>query len=281
MGREVNTHKRLDLFAATPPLESLKAVLSICASKQRSNRPHRIMSIDVSRAYFYAKALRPVFIEIPVEDYEPGDEHRVAELNFSLYGTRDAAQNWSREYTGTLNKLGFIAGKASPCNFCHKSRDMVMTVHGDDFTISAPADDLEWLRRELAKEYSIKSELLGPGKHDKKQIRVLNRVIAWKPWGIEYEADQRHTDIIVKQLGLQKAKAVTSPVMPECVEAVRRREQEEPLNKADSSQYRGLAARLNYLAQDRPDLQYAAKLVAQHMSSLRASDWNLPKRVGR
>ena len=34
VGRELNLEKRDDLFAATPPLESLKAILSICASRQ-------------------------------------------------------------------------------------------------------------------------------------------------------------------------------------------------------------------------------------------------------
>ena len=52
-----------------------------------------MMSIDVRRAYFYAKTIRPVYIEIPKEDWELGNESRIARLNFSVYGTRDAAQN--------------------------------------------------------------------------------------------------------------------------------------------------------------------------------------------
>ena len=55
-----------------------------------------MMSIDVKRAYFYAPARRPVYIEIPIEDYEDGDEMMVGKLNLSLYGTRDAAQNWAK-----------------------------------------------------------------------------------------------------------------------------------------------------------------------------------------
>ena len=36
------------------------------------------MSVDVRRACFYAKATRPVFMEIPIEDFEPGDEGKIA-----------------------------------------------------------------------------------------------------------------------------------------------------------------------------------------------------------
>ena len=145
VGRELNLSDRPDLFAATPPLESLKYIVSKCASSQRRAKPHRILSIDVSRAYFYAKSIRPVFIQIPAEDRQPGDEDMVGKLNLSLYGTRDAAQNWAVEYTRTLTEAGFEAGKASPCNFRHKVRDLTLTVHGDDFTVTGPMEDLLWL----------------------------------------------------------------------------------------------------------------------------------------
>ena len=54
-----------------------------------------ILSFDVSRAYFYVESIRHVFIQIPEEDRLPGDEGLVGRLNLSLYGTRDAAQNWA------------------------------------------------------------------------------------------------------------------------------------------------------------------------------------------
>ena len=102
VGREMKTDSRLDLFAATPPLESLRLLCSLCANNQSRRDPFRIMSIDVRRAYFYAKATLPMYIEIPIEDFEPGDEGNVARLNLSLYGNRDAARNWSNEYTKFL-----------------------------------------------------------------------------------------------------------------------------------------------------------------------------------
>ena len=68
------------------------------------------MTVDVKRAYFYARSRTPVYIEIPIEDFEPGDEHMVGRLNLSLYGTRDAAQNWTREYTEFLERIGYRSG---------------------------------------------------------------------------------------------------------------------------------------------------------------------------
>ena len=64
VGWELKLDNRLDLFAATPPLEALRMICSICASHQRRlhGRDFRMMSIDVRRAYFYAKTIRPVYI---------------------------------------------------------------------------------------------------------------------------------------------------------------------------------------------------------------------------
>ena len=72
------------IFAPTPPLESLRYILSLCASSQSGSKPHRVLSVDVKRAYFYAPARRPIFIELPVEDRLPGEEDMVAQLNLSL-----------------------------------------------------------------------------------------------------------------------------------------------------------------------------------------------------
>ena len=73
VGCEFAREKRDDLFAATPPLESLRTIAAICASTQNSAKPDdnfMLMSNDVSRAYFYAPATGAIYIEIPQEDWE-------------------------------------------------------------------------------------------------------------------------------------------------------------------------------------------------------------------
>ena len=63
----------------------------------------------------------------------------------------------------------------------------------------------------MESKFEIKSEVLGPGPHQSKQIRVLNRVISWTDEGLVYEPDQRHAEIVIRELGLEGAKAVNSP----------------------------------------------------------------------
>ena len=114
------------------------------------------MRIDVRRAYFYAPVQRPVFIEIPAEDRMPGDEDMVGELDFSLYGTRDAAQNWESAYSTFMEGIGFAKGRASPCIFRHSKRDLRVVVHGDDFTILGYEEDLDWFREHITRRFEVK-----------------------------------------------------------------------------------------------------------------------------
>ena len=59
------------------------------------------------------------------EALEPGEEGKVrGKLNYSLYGTRDAAVNWSEEYTERLVACGFSPGIATPCVFDHAERKL-------------------------------------------------------------------------------------------------------------------------------------------------------------
>ena len=58
---------------------------------------------DVKKAFFYAPATRDVYVKLPLERAQPG---MCAKLPKSLYGTRDAAPNWSQAYFDVLEGMG-------------------------------------------------------------------------------------------------------------------------------------------------------------------------------
>ena len=135
VAKEYKTHATPELYASTPPLEALKIVLSEIATGEREGKV--LALIVLRRVYFYAPARRRVFVELSPEDYQPGDEHMCGLLQCSLYGTRDAAQNWEEEeLTSMLSDLKLTRGFACPCVWrrCIKGEDIVATVHGDGIT---------------------------------------------------------------------------------------------------------------------------------------------------
>ena len=56
---------------------------------------------------------------------------------------------------------------------------------------------------------------------------------------------------------------------------------ESSLSDQEKSKFRGTATRINYLAQDQADLQFAAKDLGRHMASLEVHDWEKAKRIAR
>ena len=107
----------------------------------------------------------------------------------------------------------------------------------------------------------------------------MNRVVRITPNGWELEADQRHVDIILDQLNLSGANGVRTPWEDE-----KKHEEEEnqrPLEGADARRYRELAARANYLAQDRADIQFATKEVCRGMCRPTKGDLKKLRRLAR
>ena len=92
----------------------------------------------------------------------------------------------------------------------------------------------------------------------------------WTEEGICYECDQRHAEIIVKDMGIKGNKTtVTTPGVNMKVDD----EQDQLLGTEQASKYRRLAARANFIAIDRQDIQFAVKELARGMANPRESDW--------
>ena len=90
-----------------------------------------------------------------------------------MYGTRDAAMNWSTEYGETLKAAGYVQGKTSPCLFFHKGKNVTVMVHGDDFVAVGDPEHLESTKAALSNKYKIKTEVLGSAAKDAKEVGIF------------------------------------------------------------------------------------------------------------
>ena len=246
-----------------------------------------MMINDVSRAYFYAEATRCMYIELPKEDPHC-DPSMLGRLRLCLYGTRDAALNWQQTLSNHLEEAGFKRGIGHPSVFYHPKRDIWTLVHGDDYCSAGTSMSLDWMEDLLAKKYEIKTQRVGRGKmrngeQKKTEGQVLNRVVRQSTDGWELEADLRHAELIVEQLGLTSANSVSTPgVSSISAEAADDDDEDsEPLRSAEATSYRAITARCNYLQPDRPDIQYAVKEACRMMAKPTKKSWEVLKRIGR
>jgi hypothetical protein len=273
--------KRSDeFFAATPPLEALRMLLSHAATGRKTSRGGRkVLVVDARKAHLHAPAERLVYVDLPPEVRQPG---MCARLRRCLYGTRDAPARWEAFLASELAKMGFERGKASPCCFRHSTRDLRCIVHGDDFVFTGDDRDLDWAQHEMSTRFLIKViGRLGGDSGDLQELRVLNRVLRWESDGIYYEADPRHQEILVAQLA-DSLKSVSTPGAKGKTEKEEEEEAtEEELTEQEVSAYRSGAARANYLSLDRPDIAFATKELCRRMSCPTKKDFEPLVRMAR
>ena len=101
---------RDDLFAATPPLEAKRMLLSRAATRKTVGRIglRKLLFIDAEKAQLNPRCMQDVFIELPEEcGAGPGV---CGKWNFWLYGFRAAASAWEELYSGKLVECGFEMG---------------------------------------------------------------------------------------------------------------------------------------------------------------------------
>ena len=157
VAKEFNTGEEAGLFAATPPLEALRFLVSKAATQQEGERRGEavIMISDVARAFFEAPVKREICIELPKEDKteEDNEEDMVGLLQMSLYGTRDAAINFQQEVATFMERLGFMQGQYNPCTFWHAQRQLRTLVHGDDFVTQGGRQEVEWLKQRMMERF--------------------------------------------------------------------------------------------------------------------------------
>ena len=78
-----------------------------------------------------------------------------------------------------------------------------IVVHGDDFVIEGGQEDLDWTKGVLANMFLVKvSSILGPERQDDKVADILNRVVAWRDDEVWWEADSRHVEKKLEDIGL-------------------------------------------------------------------------------
>ena len=290
VARQIRGAHEDPMFAPTPPLESLRTILSYAATDMEGEKPKcrdpsspnriQISLIDISRAYFNAKCdpANPTYVALPSED--PQHQNTCGLLLKHMYGTQAAADGWQQEYSSSMVEMGFEQGVASPCVFWHRQRSLVCSVHGDDFTTAGAKPDLDWFEAALESRYELrKGGRIGPGKNDDKEGRVLNRIVRWTDEGLEYEADPRQAERLIESMGLDgNCKSCVTPGLKPTAEQM---SGEIPLEDKEHTPYRGNGARCNYIGPDRPDIQYCAKEICRWMSAPTNIGQDALKRVAR
>ena len=274
VAQELGYGERLDeLFAGTPSLGSVRMALTH-AMKQPT---HRVIVMDVKCAFLYGGIRRNVYIELPHTDPRYGDATAVGKLKKSMYGTRDAPQIWAEVVRTTMENLGYKQSAFQPAVYYNIVKDVVVVVHVDDFLCTGDGKALKELHEELAQKFELKQKTLSID--DETEVTYLNRILKVTDEGIKITGDPKHSELLMKEWGMQEySKEVNTPSLKELEDQVGTGEE---LSGEIATKVRRGIARVNYMAQDRPDLSAVAKVMSQHMSKPRDGVVHILKRCVR
>ena len=189
-----------------------------------------------------------------------GSEGYMGRLEKAMYGTRDAPQVWQEEVRKTMESLGFLECVTQPGIYFHEGRRLQIVSHVDDFLCIGREKELEWFKASLQDKYEIKSKLLN---ERSREVGFLERKIVWTDTGIELEADSKHVDILLEEWKMKECNPCDTSTQGEEGKA----DNEVDMSAGDATLFRRAAARVNYLSQDRPDLNVASRLLAMRMAN--------------
>ena len=88
--------------------------------------------------------------------------------------------------------------------YCQQTKNIITLVHGYDFVSSGYQEGLELLHDKMKKRFKVSKNIVGRDK----EAKVRNRIIRVSSSGWEYEADQRHGEILIKALNMEHANPV-------------------------------------------------------------------------
>ena len=192
-----------------------------------------------------------------------------------MYGTQDASNIFQWHYTELLTGAGHHVGKSCPAVFYNKEEDVRTFVHGDDFAALGDEEALDNLDKLLSSRYELKRVgTLGTGQNCVREISFLNKIVRLieddnGELCFEVEADQRHAEIILQEMGPTSGKEVDTPeVKDKDGEAV----SSPRCTALDTKQYRSLTMQAAYLAADRADIGNCVKNLARRMQQPRLYD---------
>jgi hypothetical protein len=262
---------REDFFGSMPPLQAKKMLFAMAASQlDRKGVPLKLMFIDIEKAHLCGKcADEDAYIELPEEYGAPGV---CGELVCWLYGMRGAARGWKDECRTKMMDIGFVEGCVAPTVVVDVEKEVRLVVRGDNFTFLGPEVELLRIADQMEEWCEIKARgILGGRESDLKKIVILNRESEWKEDCLVHRADSKRARIIVDEMGLTLGlKKLGFPGKKDEPSI----EHEVELDEAESKRFRAIAARVNYLALDRPDIQYSVKELCRVMSKRTRRSWS-------
>src|SRR6266850_1948745 len=232
-------------------LETIRAILSLIPKEKLI-----VQQMDVKGAYLNGTLKERVYMHQP-EGYEDGTDH-VCLLIKTLYGLKQAGQEWNAEFDNKVRKHGFTQLLSDPCVYIHRDHKgiTIITVWVDDLLLFALSEEAMTIMKDNLKSKWQMTDLREPSKIIGIEITIDDRSVMI--------SQKKYIENILIKEGLKRANPVSMPL-----------DSNTPLvpnpneGEADrSNSYLRLLRELQFLANTtRPDTAFAVNRLASYMAN--------------
>ena len=250
-----------ETFAPTSSKYVVNILLILCLIHQLS-----ILVCDIKDAFLTVPQRELVIVEVPSWIKSEGSP-QFWKLCRCLPGQRRAALHWNEFFESVVQQMGFIAFEPMPTVFRHTDRRVYLTIHVDDLLVIGSDFDCKWFLNELSLHFNLKSS--GPfSSSEPAEVQYLKKNIIITPDGIVVEPCKQYIPKLLELLHVENRREKTCPHHNN-LEAYSRDKilPGEMLNAEQARVFRGGLGLCLYLAQDRPDVQEAVRVLSTYMGS--------------
>ncbi|CAL8161243.1 unnamed protein product [Prunus armeniaca] len=254
-----------ETFAPVARLDTIRTLIALVAQKEWS-----LYQLDVKSAFLNGVLKEEVYVDQPQGFVKKDEETKVYKLHKALYGLKQAPRAWYDEIDAYFNKAGFKKSPSETTLYvkAEGSDVLIVSLYVDDIVYTGSSSQMiEEFRRDMMEHYEMTDlgvlhHFLGMGVIQSKQNIFLHQ--------------RKYGQKLVEKFGLKDCKIVATPLAMN-----ERLSKNDGSEAADEGEYRQIVGSLLYLTATRPDIMFAASLLARFMHNPTKKHMGTAKRVLR
>ena len=255
-------------FAPTCKPETFRILLQL-STKQG----HVMHQFDFKTALLHSSIEEEVYLEQPQEFVKQGsDGEKFCRLNKSIYGLKQAANNWYKELANLLLRQVFAISRNGHCLFARaetKGHTFILVCVDDIIVASRSVRVVSDVKKELEATFHME---------DRGRLHWFLGLRIRQEEGEVTVDQERYIETMLERFQLDQCKPSRAPADFNLKIQTTQNGDEE----VDQRIYRTFVGSLLYLAkQTRPDIMFTVNILSRHMNAPTNRHWMCEKRLLR
>ena len=254
-----------ETFAPVARLDTVRTLIALAAQKR-----WKLFQLDVKSAFLNGVLQEEVYVDQPPGFVVQDKEDRVYRLKKALYGLKQAPRAWYEEINSYFTAAGFQKSPSEATLYVKAAESgiLIVSLYVDDIIYTGSSEELvmsfktEMMKRYEMTDLGLLHHFLGLGVIQAESYIFLHQ--------------KKYARTLLDKFGLKDCKAVSTPLAMN-----EKLSKEDGSEQADEKVYRQIVGSLLYLTATRPDIMFAASLLARYMHGPTKKHMGTAKRVLR